>query len=457
MADKPVTAILRTYQVGFGDCFLLTIEYDDGEARHILLDFGSTGLPSTLPRDQMSKVAENIAEQCKNKLHIVVATHRHKDHISGFSTDNARKGKGKSTGEVIKDCNPDIVIQPWTEHPGLAANATAAPADAPENDQALQAANLSFTKSLDNMNLVSDGIRHELQHLADPAKFNKTPPQQIVDRLSFLTDDNGVKNASAVENLNNKESGMSGERHYVNYGYDLELEKILPGVKIRVLGPPNLEQYDQIKKERASDKEEFWMLYAATADMRKALIENDSEVLFPGADAYERTTPGHTRWFIRKLRGMRVEQLLQIVRILDDAMNNTSVILMFEIGKQKFLFPGDAQIENWEYALKHAKEHKDNLKLLKETTLYKVGHHGSRNATPRTLWDTFGKKTEERSPDRLKTVVSTMAGKHGNPDRQSEVPRQTLVDALESLSDYYSTEELDEKKGLFHDIEIDLR
>jgi hypothetical protein len=263
-----------------------------------------------------------------------------------------------------------------------------------------------------------------------------------------------------VENLRT----MSEDPHYVNYGYKIDLEKILPGVKVRVLGPPNVEQYSDVEKQRSTDREEFWMLYAATAEMRKDLIDSttdkgedkEDDILFPQANEYQRTIPDHSRWFVRRLRSMRADQLFQIVRILDDAMNNTSVILMFEAGKQKLLFPGDAQIENWEYALKVAEDCQDNLKLLRDTTLYKVGHHGSRNATPKKLWNTFGKTKNKNPAEPMRTVVSTMAGKHGNPDRQTEVPRQTLVNELESKSQYFSTQVLEEKRDLYHDIEIDL-
>ncbi|HEV7643834.1 MAG TPA: hypothetical protein VGO50_07845 [Pyrinomonadaceae bacterium] len=476
MADKPIKVILRTYEVGFGDCFLLTFKYAVGE-KHILIDFGSTGLPEGTPKDQMQRVAKDIALRSKNQLDIVVASHRHKDHISGFATDNAPKTKGKgkaaivesSTGDIIGSCNPKIIIQPWTEDPDLAPDAKSAPLPASAGaagageGKALSAVNLSFTQSLRNMNMVSEAIGKEVSHLADPGRFHKTLDSKTVSRLDFLADNNGVKNPSAVENLNHK---MSGKRLYVNYGYPLDpdLGEILPGVKVRVLGPPNVDQYSDIEKERSSDREEFWMLYAATAEMRKELLDStigkdkkkEDDLLFPGANEYQRTMPDHSRWFVRRLRNMRADQLFQIVRILDDAMNNTSVILMFEVGKQKLLFPGDAQIENWEYALKVAPDCQDNINLLKDTTLYKVGHHGSRNATPKKLWNTFDKATEDKSADRLRTVVSTMAGKHGSPDRQTEVPRQTLVDALTSSSDYYSTQDLEEKRGLYHDIEIDL-
>ena len=36
---------------------------------------------------------------------------------------------------------------------------------------------------------------------------------------------------------------------------------------------------------------------------------------------------------------------------MDKVLNNTSLILLFHIGETTLLFPGDAQIENWSYAL----------------------------------------------------------------------------------------------------------
>ena len=61
----PVKLTIRAYQVGFGDCFLLTFQYpkngkkDDNE-RHVLIDFGSTGMPDGIDHgDQMMKVANS--------------------------------------------------------------------------------------------------------------------------------------------------------------------------------------------------------------------------------------------------------------------------------------------------------------------------------------------------------------------------------------------------------------
>jgi len=48
---------------------------------------------------------------------------------------------------------------------------------------------------------------------------------------------------------------------------------------------------------------------------------------------------------------------------LDHAMNNTSVILLIQAGDRRLLFCGDAQIENWEYALTVALSSTTDLQL----------------------------------------------------------------------------------------------
>jgi hypothetical protein len=114
------------------------------------------------------------------------------------------------------------------------------------------------------------------------------------------------------------------------------------------------------------------------------------------------------------------------------------------VGNQKLLFPGDAQIENWEWALKVSPEAETNLTLLKDATVYKCGHHGSRNATPKTLWNNFARRNDdEDNMDRIITLLSTAEGRHGDPERNTEVPRVTLVAELEEFSDMRSTETVD--------------
>jgi hypothetical protein len=125
---------------------------------------------------------------------------------------------------------------------------------------------------------------------------------------------------------------------------------------------------------------------------------------------------------------------------------------LFQVGSKKLLFPGDAQIENWSYALTKS----EVRKLLQDVNLYKVGHHGSRNATPKSLWALFGNRSQKQSPGRLQTVVSTMTGKHGDARSHTEVPRKTLVEELKKNSFYFSTQELKGKANLRKDFTINL-
>jgi len=104
--SAPTSVSIRTYQVGFGDCFLLSFVYPDATERHVLVDFGTTKLPDDAPKTRMADIAEDIRTRSGGKLTAVVATHRHQDHISGFAPDS----KGKGTGSVIAELKPDLVL-----------------------------------------------------------------------------------------------------------------------------------------------------------------------------------------------------------------------------------------------------------------------------------------------------------------------------------------------------------
>jgi hypothetical protein len=447
--SKPSKLTLRAYQVGFGDCFLLSFQYrlkaNRTEERHVLIDFGSTENPPDAPRDLMLRIAEDIRKTCNGKLHAVVATHRHKDHISGFTTND----KGNAPGNIIAACKPEVVIQPWTEDPEAKRNAT-------KPTKLRRKVNAAFLASMGYMHAVSNSALAEASHLRPGGNSN------LFNQLVFLAKDNegdkNLKNKSAIDNLNS----MAKENFYVSFGSKSGLETILPSVKTHVIGPPTLEQTEEIKKEARKHEEfwtlqeEFWMLQAdAGSGMR-----SDGGQLFPGFQSpySHQRTPLHTRRFIRQLNNLRATQLLQIVRILDDAMNNTSIILLFEIGDHKLLFPGDAQIEDWNYALRDApeKERKKIHALLEDVSLYKVGHHASLNATPHTLWDMFRRRRDKHPRGDLQTIVSTLEGKHGSQDNDSEVPRRKLVKALKKGSEYFSTQELNGDDELCKVFSIDL-
>jgi hypothetical protein len=436
MASKPTAVEIRAYQVGFGDCFLMSFVYAKGAKRHVLIDFGTTGLPRKLkPSAHMPAVARAIKVDCSGNLTAVVATHRHADHISGFATD----GRSGGSGKIIAECKPKVILQPWTEDPSAARNARKATADTSRSRK-------SFLAGLAAMNQVAKRVEQIAQ--APPPRM----PLSVAKQLRFLGMDN-ISNKSAIDNLIAMGSAKGSTAVWAHHGSRSGLERLLPGVKVHVFGPPDLTQTEKIKKMRSSDPDQFWQLIGGPRSLRGMGIAPIEE----GAKGRKRIpVPAEARWFRDRLATMTANQLLQIVRVLDDQLNNTSLILLFEVGRKKLLFPGDAQIENWSYALEDAPSAARTKMLLADVDVYKVGHHGSRNATPKEiLWEKFRKRGKPKA-ERLQTVISTMPGKHGTPAKRTEVPRKTLMDALEHESTLTDTRtlKLGKKDPLCHTIVI---
>jgi hypothetical protein len=401
-SSEPREILLRVYQVGFGDCFLLTFRYGAAgeDDRHLLIDFGSTEVPNGAPERSVMllQIANDIKSRCGGKLYAVIATHRHADHINGFAIPKPKKTRRnqeqKSSGDIIRECRPEVVLQPWTEQP-----------DAPE-DPLTQ----SFQAHLQTLHAFAATVDKHIPRLRGVKGSS-----DVLNALQLFAANNVggnlPANLSAIENLR-----TMGERPplFLSYGQSSGLE--LPGVKVHVLGPPTLAQSREILRQRASYSDEFWQLLK---DSRPILDSLDPLFDTP-ATATAQWTPQHARWLVRRLGSLRSEQLLEMVRVLDDVLNNTSLILLFEAGDKKLLFPGDAQWENWSYALNQ----EGIADLLKDATLYKVGHHGSRNATPKSLWKLINGKD-------LISVMSTKPDRHGKIDRRTEVPRATLVQELQ--------------------------
>lgn len=434
MTATPLSATLFAYQVGFGDCFLLRLTYTDGTRRHMLIDFGTTSLPVDAPKDQMARIARDIAAKCTEAggsgLDIVVATHRHADHVSGFATN----ASGTGTGDIIAGLKPEVVIQPWTEAPE-------APVDweGPEGS----AVKPAFRRHARTLKAIEE-TAHNALRFVDNAEKAKAISPSLAAQMRFIGEDN-LSNLSAVKNLQK----MGKRIEYVFHGCKLDLSGELPGVTVDVLGPPTLRQTETIRKQVARNKDEFWQL--AARRMGQAADIGSGTALFPGAPAFSgKRMPVEYRWLQHRIDETSAEVALGIVRALDDQMNNTSVILVMRAGTRTLLFPGDAQWENWAYALQSPL-----AALLDDVDLYKVGHHGSLNATPKSMWNRFKKKGPKSKADRLTSVVSTRKDKHGHEKDNTEVPRRTLMTELRAQSTLHDTEDLG-PTGLCEVIEIPL-
>jgi hypothetical protein len=442
----PTKVTIRSYLVGFGDCFLVSFHYREGltpPIRRVLIDFGSSRAPKS--GRTLKETAEHIAADITReggRLDAVVATHRHADHIAGFAG---------AAGDIIASLAPSVIVQPWTEDPNAAPDATQ---PTPRDSLATGARSMvSYLAALDDMHTITEYAITELDRIA-ARRDTKVLTETARKQLTYLGDVN-IKNKRAVETL--IKMGRAGKAAYAFHGSNAGLSTVLPGVKVHVLGPPTLDQTNTIRRQRATDPDEYWHFQTASA-RQLATTDRTTSPIFPKAEIVDpRQLPVETRWLLPRLRELRGEQLLQIVRALDNALNNTSLILLFEAGTKKLLFPGDAQIENWRYCLEDAPTRQRNrhLQLLADTDVYKVGHHGSLNATPKTLWRLFNKKGDSNRPDRMHTIMSTLTGTHGHANRGTEVPRTTLTTALQTETHHDTTENLN-KTNHYHDLTIDI-
>ncbi len=409
VTTTPAEVRVRMYNVGFGDCFLLSFTYRKPVAsdlepdkerlvRHVLFDFGTTSRART--RVTLARLAERIASDCEGRLDAVVVSHRHADHVSGFGS--------RSTAKTIRSLAPLLVVRSWTENPRAAPDSRRpsddfAIFDGHDPDQTylsrLLAGEQLMERIVDRARTAGRGLRTNLVEGAQSE----------------------LRNARAVTELDELSKSRRGE--YLSAGRRTRLNAVAPGVTFTVLGPPTPRQWPPVARQ-AAESDEFWLA-------GRSQLSN----LFASSTRARDVPLGTGRWIIDQLLHDGKQELASLVRWLDDALNNTSIILMVSVGDHRLLFGGDAQIENWGWALDQAAKHGALSAELAAVDLYKVGHHGSRNGTPKSLFEIW----ESRPGGQLVSMMSTKAGVHGLDEHA--VPRTTLVEALRSLGPLLSTDD----------------
>ena len=110
--------------------------------------------------------------------------------------------------------------------------------------------------------------------------------------LRFLGMDN-IANKSAIDNLIAMGSAKGAQAVFAHHGSQSGLESHLPGVKVHVLGPPDLFQTEQIKKMRSKDPDQFWHLLAGVDGQQTNLMAADAN----GKQKNGVTIPSDARWF----------------------------------------------------------------------------------------------------------------------------------------------------------------
>jgi len=322
---------VRMYRVGFGDCFLLSLDSDAGP-RHVLID---CGVHAKGDIKKIDATVADIAAETGGKLALVIATHAHQDHISGFHR----------CSEAFKKMQVGEVWLPWTEDPQDHA--------AVKN----KAKRAALTIRLD--------AHFAAAGRADPA---------AVHAIANL-----AGNASALQLLH---AGISGGKvKFLEAGQNFAHVDGIPGLAAQILGPPKSEKYLAKMDPPAGDR-----LFRAA----KGGLEADNAVS-PFHKMWNSSVKDYPKGVASAKDRMAMQEAAEdpaaLAFALDQAMNNTSIVTLFTFRGKQLLFPGDAQYGNWQGWM----DQQGSADILAGLDFYKVGHHGSHNATPKSAIDKMTK------------------------------------------------------------------
>lgn len=332
MADK---LLIRLFDVGLGDCIYCGIPkgHVDGRDFHILIDCGTLSSASLLAAaiEKLKTMLPVIGG--KRRIDLLVVTHEHKDHMSGFSM---KAWDDFSFGAIWMNAAMD-----------------------PHHPQAEKAKKLhSFASAAMAQALrLNMALSPELMELANALALN-------VDAMKALRDT--IPKASKIKPT---------YVHADSRKADLALP--LKGASIGVLAPERDIDFYYLGDEGDPS------LRRTLAFIQTGLPPVGAAVPELALEAPPNLDPGD----FRQLRSRMLSTALAFADLDGKVCNNTSVVLLIEWMGKRLLFVGDAE---WDGGFKERKGNcswnvmwnKRKAKLEGAVAFYKIGHHGSVNATP---------------------------------------------------------------------------
>ena len=413
----------REYAGYLGDCFLIRVLNGDKPPAHILIDFGIL-MGSAQAEERMRQIATDIVKTTggtfatdgsvvtKGSLDLLVITHEHWDHISGFS---------QAQDIIFGGLAINKLWMAWTEDDSDAF-ANQLREDRDKRGVALAALSETIQRAADSQ---------------DPSPFAADRQVALFGLDAFLgplVANSGAGPANAALGAAQvKAKRLKGREIMEKVKAEaLSREFLKPGqvvaapgaLKAFVLGPPR--NWDKLKKDKPSSgaAKETYLDNRAFEDLLFRLVDGephdpDNDLPFAARSNRIRTDKvrasstgsgiidvctdnGVLRWLNehycagsdrdgrdqtrRAIDSDWLGAAGPLAMQLDSDTNNTSLVLAFELPDETFmLFPGDAQVGNWESW--HDQDYEDETRKLSATQIlgrvrfYKVGHHGSHNAT----------------------------------------------------------------------------
>ncbi|MGZ3330203.1 MAG: MBL fold metallo-hydrolase [Xanthobacteraceae bacterium] len=400
-------AIIRVYRHGLGDCILVQLKRAGGNDFKILIDCGVAVATQDAP-SKMKKVLEDVVQSTKGKIDVLAVTHEHWDHVSGFS----------QAQDVLGRLDVGAVWVAWTED---------------ETDDLAK----SLRQQQDQAVAAVAASAQATAMAGDPDRA-----QGLLDVLGLLGAA-GEKTKAALDIA--KAKAPNGEKP--RYWRPTDPPFQVPGTDIRIyaLGPPH--DLTLIRK-----------ILPSKSHPETYELALDGSGIFPlgvksALDFSDQDVPFADRWMIplEQARGVPFFQTRywsplgessdwrridsdwlgvadDLALALQSATNNTSLVLAVEFaGGDVLLFAGDAQVGNWLSWQDLKWPQGTGPDLLARTVFYKVGHHGSHNATLREKGLEMMKK--------LRTAVIPVDQEVAKKMRWGAMPLESLVAALGKQTD----------------------
>ena len=372
---------VRMYNPGFGDCLLLAFPAAEG-AFYLLIDFGVHHIYAG-GAERARRVAEDIARATGRRLDAVAVTHEHTDHLYGFR-------HARATFE-----DPEFRIgELWLAWPEDPAHPMAQELKARYGRRVR-----ALAAAVAQLRVVDRGLAEALEAVL---AFEPAATSDESAELRFL-----------------RAKAERAPRHGDDYLHPSATPHTVAGVegaRFYVLGPP-LSVTAIRSLERKSELYVHEMLDADVA-FAAAVLGAEPDATPADRELFELTRPFDVHRgiapdtiaqdpdyaeFFRTYYGFgeggdegpswrRIETdwlaaAEQLALRIDNKTNNTSLVLAVELTEtvphKVLLFVADAQVGSW--LSWHELDGEGQLlpDLLQRTVLYKVGHHGSHNATLR--------------------------------------------------------------------------
>jgi beta-lactamase superfamily II metal-dependent hydrolase len=371
---------VRMYRQGLGDCFFVTLPRTNGKPYYLLIDCGVI-IGTSDAASKMESVVNNVIAATGGHLDLLVITHEHWDHLSGFV----------QAKDLFAKLKIDKIWFAWTEDPNDAL--------AKKLRSERQALRMALTSACARLRLggaEESGVDGLMEFFGAAGQGTTGEALTIVKGLS--QDIRYCRPADAPVALEGVDARVyvlgpphdetlikrfnPSKTHPETYGaagFNLDAQAIaITDTGLQAPFDPIVQIPLELAQQLPFFQEHYW---GKVPDAAKGVADPAKT-----ASASDLETAADQAW--RRIDTDWLAASTSLALQLDSATNNTSLVLAIELGDGKvLLFAGDAQVGNWLswQDLLWIVEGKTitGPDLLKRTHLYKTGHHGSHNATLR--------------------------------------------------------------------------